>query len=63
MRRYGIDEPYEKLKVLTRGQDNITQATLSAFIETLEMPETVKQELRDLSPASYIGLAKSLSTK
>ncbi|MDG2089303.1 MAG: adenylosuccinate lyase [Arenicellaceae bacterium] len=63
MRRYGIDEPYEKLKVLTRGQDNITQATLSAFIETLEMPENVKQELHDLSPASYIGLAKSLSTK
>jgi adenylosuccinate lyase len=63
MRRYGIEEPYEKLKALTRGQDNITQATLSTFIDTLEMPETVKQELRSLSPASYIGLANSLSAK
>ncbi|HAY46361.1 MAG TPA: adenylosuccinate lyase [Gammaproteobacteria bacterium] len=63
MRRYGIEEPYEKLKELTRGQDNITQATLSTFIDTLEIPEAVKQELRELSPASYIGLAKSLSVK
>ncbi|MBT5559852.1 MAG: adenylosuccinate lyase, partial [Proteobacteria bacterium] len=63
MRRYGIEEPYEKLKELTRGQDNITQATLSTFIDTLEIPEAVKQELRELSPASYVGLAKSLSVK
>ena len=63
MRRYGIDEPYEKLKELTRGHDNIDQAALSTFVDTLEMPEDAKQQLKKLSPATYIGLAKSLSTK
>ncbi len=56
MRRYGVEEPYEKLKALTRGQ-RITRETLASFIETLEIPETAKTELRQLSPASYIGNA------
>ena len=57
MRRYGIEQPYEKLKALTRGQDGITKATLSAFIDTLAMPDAVKEELKALTPASYTGNA------
>ena len=56
MRRYNIEEPYEKLKALTRGQD-MTQETISAFIQTLEIPESAKAELLQLTPASYIGNA------
>ncbi|MEE3110976.1 MAG: adenylosuccinate lyase [Pseudomonadota bacterium] len=58
MRRYGIEKPYEKLKELTRGK-RIDQAGFAAFIDTLELPETVKIELMALSPASYFGNAKA----
>lgn len=61
MRRYDIAEPYEKLKALTRGKGQISQQTLEVFIDTLEMPDDVKQELKKLTPANYIGLAESLS--
>jgi adenylosuccinate lyase len=56
MRRYAVEEPYEKLKALTRGQ-TINRETLDAFIDTLEIPESAKAELRKLSPATYIGNA------
>ena len=56
MRRYGIEKPYEKLKDLTRDQD-VNRETLRAFIDTLELPASVKQELERLTPASYIGNA------
>jgi adenylosuccinate lyase len=56
MRRYGIEEPYEKLKSLTRG-NAIDQATIQAFIETLEIPEDAKSELKKLTPNTYIGNA------
>ena len=56
MRRYNIEEPYEKLKALTRGQA-INQKTITEFIETLDMPEEAKAGLRELTPASYIGNA------
>lgn len=56
MRRYGVPEPYEKLKALTRGQD-ITQASLSVFINTLEIPDSAKQELLAMTPQSYTGNA------
>ena len=58
MRRYGIEQPYEKLKALTRGQAGITKATLASFIDSLELPQPVKDELKALTPASYIGNAK-----
>ena len=58
MRRYGIEKPYEKLKELTRGK-RIDQAGFAAFIDTLALPDEVKQELKALSPASYIGNAKA----
>jgi adenylosuccinate lyase len=56
MRRYNIEEPYEKLKALTRGQV-INQQTIAAFIDTLEIPEQARQELLALTPANYIGNA------
>lgn len=56
MRRYGVEKPYEKLKDLTRGQ-RIDQQRLEAFIETLEIPETAKAELKRLTPANYLGNA------
>jgi adenylosuccinate lyase len=61
MRRYDIAEPYEKLKQLTRGKDGIDQAALQIFIEGLEVPESVKVELKKLTPANYIGLADELA--
>ena len=60
MRRYGIPEPYEKLKALTRGQA-ITQETLQTFVSTLELPDDVKRELMELTPSGYVGLAESLT--
>lgn len=56
MRRYGIESPYEKLKELTRGRA-IDQATIEAFVDTLDMPEQAKAELKKLTPATYIGNA------
>lgn len=56
MRRYGIEKPYEKLKELTRGK-RVNQAALADFIDGLALPETVKAELKLLTPASYIGRA------
>ena len=60
MRRYGIAEPYEKLKALTWGQA-ITQETLQTFVSTLELPDDVKQKLMQLTPSGYVGLAESLT--
>ncbi len=56
MRRYGIEEPYEKLKTLTRG-NVMDQATIQAFIDTLEIPQEAKTALKAMTPASYIGNA------
>ncbi|MFU8837231.1 MAG: adenylosuccinate lyase [Thiohalomonadaceae bacterium] len=56
MRRYGIEQPYEKLKALTRGK-RIDGPALAAFIDSLALPETVKAELKAMTPASYIGNA------
>ena len=56
MRRYGIEKPYEKLKELTRGQ-KIDAPALKQFIDSLNIPESAKRELQDLTPASYLGNA------
>jgi len=56
MRRYGIPEPYEKLKALTRGQA-ITPEHLAEFIASLDLPESVKASLMAMTPASYTGNA------
>ena len=56
MRRYGVAEPYEKLKALTRGQQ-VTKATLNDFIDGLDIAEEAKQQMRGLTPHNYIGNA------
>ncbi|MFU8785411.1 adenylosuccinate lyase [Aliidiomarina sp.] len=56
MRRHAIAKPYEKLKELTRGK-RINQTDLAVFIDTLELPEAVKTQLKALTPATYIGRA------
>jgi adenylosuccinate lyase len=60
MRRYGIPEPYEKLKALTRGQA-VTQKLLQDFIADLDIPEGEKKRLMELTPESYVGLAAKLA--
>ncbi|OFS82401.1 MULTISPECIES: adenylosuccinate lyase [Oligella] len=60
MRRYGLPQPYEQLKALTRGQ-GITEAALSEFIHGLDLPEAPKQYLLALTPRSYIGHAAKLA--
>jgi adenylosuccinate lyase len=56
MRRYAIEEPYEKLKTLTRGK-TINAAIMAEFIDSLDLPQSVKDELKTLTPATYIGNA------
>ena len=51
-----IEQAYEKLKALTRGQ-SINQETMTEFVNSLEIPEEAKKVLLDLTPASYIGNA------
>jgi adenylosuccinate lyase len=60
MRRHGIENPYEQLKELTRGK-RITAADLQAFIDTLDLPEVARQELRQLTPADYTGNAEQMA--
>jgi adenylosuccinate lyase len=61
MRRYGVEEPYEKLKALTRGR-RIDRDAMAAFIRSLEIPEAEKERLLALTPASYTGLAQTLTS-
>jgi len=56
MRRYGIENPYEKLKELTRGKA-ITQQAFQEFIQTLDIPEDAREKLLALTPMNYIGNA------
>ncbi|MBT8086373.1 MAG: adenylosuccinate lyase [Woeseia sp.] len=62
MRRHGIENPYEKLKALTRGQD-VTAEILRSFVEALEIPDDAKQRLLALTPAAYTGLASQLARR
>ncbi|MGH8119546.1 MAG: adenylosuccinate lyase [Gammaproteobacteria bacterium] len=62
MRRYGIKQPYEKLKALTRGQD-VDQHLLHSFIRKLDIPEKEKKRLLALTPATYIGNAAKQAKK
>ncbi len=63
MRRYGVENPYEQLKALTRGKSGITRETLAAFIHTLPIPESAKQRLLALTPADYTGKAAALAQR
>ena len=60
MRRYGIPEPYEKLKALTRGEA-VTKDILQEFIKTLDIPEDERQRLMALTPSTYVGLAAEMA--
>jgi adenylosuccinate lyase len=62
LRRYNVPEPYEKLKALSRGK-RLDQATLQTFIDQQPLPDAVKKQLRELTPAAYIGLAEALARK
>lgn len=62
MRRYGIEKPYEKLKELTRGQ-RVNQDIIRQFVSQLDIPDTARQQLMQLTPASYIGNAAQQARK
>ena len=63
MRRYSIENAYDRLKELTRGESGINRNSLHAFIDTLDIPETEKQRLRALTPATYTGKASELAQR
>ena len=56
LRREGYPNPYETLKALTRTNTTITRQSIAEFIETLQVPESVKEELRAITPSNYTGL-------
>ncbi|HET7175778.1 MAG TPA: adenylosuccinate lyase [Gammaproteobacteria bacterium] len=60
MRRHGVDEPYEKLKALTRGR-RVDGEAMRKFIKELEIPNDAKARLLSLTPQSYTGLAAKLA--
>ena len=62
MRRYGIEQPYEKLKALSRGKP-VDQTLLSEFINSLDLPPDAKQTLLSLTPANYLGYAEQLAMR
>ena len=62
MRRYGIEKPYEKLKALTRGR-SIDADSLAEFIDTLELPDGVRDKLKKLRPSTYLGNAIDAARK
>jgi adenylosuccinate lyase len=56
MRRYNIEKPYEKLKDLTRGKA-MTPELIKAFVQSLDIPDSAKNELMELTPSTYVGNA------
>lgn len=63
MRRYGVANPYEQLKALTRGKGGITQETLHQFIHNLNIPAEEKNRLLAMTPRNYIGQASILAQR
>ena len=63
MRRYGVENPYEQLKALTRGQKGMSRETLHEFIRSLAIPDAEKARLLAMTPATYIGLAAALAKR
>ena len=62
MRKYGMNEPYEQLKAVTRGRSLNAELFLE-ILEELELPEAAQAELRDLRPETYIGIASELAKR
>jgi len=63
MRRYGVANPYEQLKALTRGRTGMTRESLHGFIDGLDVPAEAKARLKSLTPATYVGLAADLAKR
>ena len=63
MRRYGVPNPYEQLKELTRGKTGISKEALAIFIEGLAIPQDAKDRLKALTPATYLGTAEALARR
>jgi adenylosuccinate lyase len=57
LRREGVSNPYELLKELTRGKEKLTKESLHEFIQTLNVNDIVKEELRKLTPSGYTGVS------
>ncbi len=62
MRRYGIENPYEKLKELTRG-NRVSRDGMQAFVKSLDIPQAAKEELLKLTPWDYTGKAAELARR
>lgn len=60
MRRYGVPEPYEKLKEFTRGKA-VTQESMREFVQGLDLPQAAKDNLLKVTPHTYIGAATELA--
>ena len=58
LRREGYPKPYEALKELTRTNDKITQDSISKFVETLDVSEKIREELRQITPFNYLGVVE-----
>jgi adenylosuccinate lyase len=56
LRREGYQQPYEKLKALTRTNEVVTEATIHNFIDSLDVSETIKAELKAITPFNYTGI-------
>ena len=56
LRREGYPNPYEALKGLTRTNEKINQESIGNFIDTLEVSETIKKELKQITPSNYTGI-------
>ncbi len=63
MRRYGVPNPYEQLKELTRGKHGMSKEHLHVFIMGLEIPDEAKKQLLALTPSTYTGIASSLAKR
>jgi adenylosuccinate lyase len=62
MRRFGVPNPYEQLKELTRGK-GISREALQTFVSGLAIPDDAKKLLLEMTPGSYIGKAVELANK
>jgi adenylosuccinate lyase len=62
MRKHDVEEPYEQLKALTRGR-SLDEESIKALIDQLDIPASAKDQIRDLTPAKYIGAAEALVEK
>ena len=62
MRKYNLEEPYERLKLATRGQA-MNEANFKEVLAALDLPAAALEELATLTPSSYIGVAADLARK